>query len=222
MGGTLARYGQDAETDILLYTLTRGEASRNAALQGISGADIAAQREQEVRHAAEILGIRTLKQGRYPDGGLRDLDPRVLERDVAKVLLDFLPHVIVTFDVQGSSVHPDHIVIHHVVKRVFVELRETQPAIQRLVFGGLPSRMIAHFPRKLFGIPDQRIHAVIDVADHVLRARQAIDAHVSVKRDVEEYNYDNWMLWPHQYFSFFQETPHPPLTDLFEGLDTSR
>ena len=128
------------------------------------------------------------------------------------------PTVLVTFDTQGGSVHPDHITTHHVVKRVFVTLRETMPNLKRLAFAGLPHEKIADWPRKVFGFKEGAIDAVIPVGDYIEFEMQAIAAHESVRRDVEEHNYDRWMFWENEFYSFFQESFTPPLDDLLAGL----
>lgn len=217
-GGTIAKYAHSGAADVFLYTLTRGESSRNAALLGISPEEIARRRSREVANAAEILGVKEFVQGDYPDGGLRDLDPRLLEQDFERMILRFEPTVVITFDVQGGSVHPDHIVAHHVTKRVFVTLRERHTWLRRLCFPGLPHERTAHWPRKVFGIPPDRVHAVIDVSAYAEIEQAAVHAHVSVRRDVEEHNYDRWMFWPEEHFSFFQETYSPPVGDLLHGI----
>ncbi len=221
MGGSIASMTQ-AGHEVSLYTLTRGEHSRNGIALNISPEEVGTRREREVKEAARILGVKDFVQGAYPDGGLRDLDPRILERDIAEKILARRPHVLVTFDVQGGSVHPDHIVLHHIVKRLFVEMREKHPFLQRLCFCVLPAGRIAHWPRKVHGVPEERIHAVIDVAAVHDIEQRALHAHETVSRDVEEHNYDNWMLWDKEYFSFFQEPCHPPLNDLFQGLHSDR
>jgi N-acetylglucosamine malate deacetylase 2 len=217
MGGTIATSAA-AGHDVSLYTLTRGERSRNGSMLGIPPSEVARRREREVEKAARILGIVRLLQASYPDGGLRDLDPRILEHDIAGKIRQIRPHVLCTFDVQGGSVHPDHITLHHVVKRLFLELREEIDELQRLCFCVLPDERIGHWPRKVFGVPNDRIHAVIDVSAVRDIEHRALLAHETVYRDVEEHNYDNWMLWEEEYYSFFQETHVPPLTSLFEGL----
>ena len=217
MGGSIAT-ASAAGHEVALYTLTRGEYSRNGALQGLNPDEVGRRRVREVEKAADILGVRTQIQGNYVDGGLRDLDPRVLERDVETHIRRIRPHVLCTFDVQGGSVHPDHIVIHHVVKRLFVTLRDELAELQRLCFCVLPSERISHWPRKVYGVPPTRIQAVIDVRAAREAEERAIHAHRTVMRDVEEHNYDGWMLWESEYFHFFQETHLPPLTDLFAGL----
>ncbi len=217
-GGTIARYAHSGEADVYLYTLTRGESSRNAAILGITPDEIADLREKEVRDAARILGIRDVVQGRFPDGGLRDLDPRLLERDIGRVMSGINPDLVVTFDVQGSSVHPDHITVHHIVKRVFLSLRDSSSRIKRLAFCGLPNERTAHWPRKLYGFPSDRIHAVIDVRQWESVERAAVAAHRSVRKDVEDHNYDEWMFWEEEYFSFFGEHFLPPLDDLLAHM----
>jgi LmbE family N-acetylglucosaminyl deacetylase len=217
-GGTIATYAHRADTRVYLYTLTRGEASRNATKLGISREEIAQRRTGEVREASRILGITELIQGAFPDGGLRDLDPRVLEHDFNGILERIDPDVVVTYDVQGSSVHPDHIVTHHVLKRVYLERKERLGRPLRLAFCGLPADATAHWTRKVYGFPASRIHASIDVSAELETERAAIRAHESVRSDVEEYNYDDWMLWEHEHYSFFGESFQPPVSDLLHGL----
>ncbi len=218
MGGTIAGCARTGEADISLYTLTRGERSRNAAAQQLRPEQMAELRSAEVLEAADILGIRDHFQGDYPDGGLRDMDLRVLERDITEKILALKPHVLCTFDVQGGSVHPDHITIHHVVKRVFLELRPAVTALQRLCFCVLPRDRVSSWPRAVFGVEQERIDAVIPVGAYREIEEAAIRAHHTVRRDVEENNFDDWMLWDEEYFSFFDETCRPAAVSLFHGL----
>ncbi|MCB2203618.1 PIG-L family deacetylase [bacterium] len=218
MGGSIAASVHRDNADVTLYTLTKGERSRNAAAQKMSPEEIAGLRIEEVRRAAEILGIRTHMQGDYPDGGLRDIDPRVLEEDIADKIRRIRPHVLCTFDVQGGSVHPDHITMHHVVKRIFVSLREEIPALQRLCFTVLPHDRVASWPRAVFGVERNRIDAIVPVGEYHAMEYAAVHAHHSVRRDVEENNFDDWMLWEEEYFSFFDESFPSPVQSLFHGL----
>ena len=219
-GGTIAKYGHTESCEVFLYTLTKGEASRNAKLLSITNEEMGNRREQEVRDAARILGVKGHYQSAYPDAGLRDLDPRILEREISEKILLIEPHVLLTYDVQGTSAHPDHIVVHHVVKRCFLSLREQVPSLRRLAFFNVTDKTVQHFPRKLFGFPPERIHAIIDVAIWLALKKQAIDVQVSVRRDVEEQNFENWLFAPFEYFSFFRESYSPPVHDLFTGIES--
>ncbi len=217
IGGSIASMTASGH-EVFLYTLTRGERSRHAARLGITPEELGARRSLEVRNAAEILGITRFIQGDYPDGGLRDLDPRVLEADIKQKIRDLQPNLLITFDVQGGSVHPDHIVMHHIVKRVFVELRESMPVLQRLAFCVLPLSRTATWPRKVFGVADERIDVRLSVAQVREIEHAAIHAHESVIGDVHDHNYDNWMLWEEECFTLFGESYDPAAADLFYGL----
>jgi N-acetylglucosamine malate deacetylase 2 len=217
-GGSIAAMSASGN-EVALYTLTRGENSRHAKRLGISTDELARRRSLEVTDAASILGISPLYLGNYPDGGLRDLDPRVLEIDIREKIEALQPHLLLTFDVQGSSVHPDHIVTHHVVKRMFVEMREELPVLQRLAFCVLPMTRVSAWPRKVFGVADERIHVRVPVAAYREIERAAIHAHRSVGGDVEDHNHDNWMLWEEEFYTLFGERYNPPLNDLFSGLN---
>ena len=220
MGGTLARYANSG-VPVNLCTLTRGEHSRHRLIHGITHEQLAAIRSREVQEAAGILGIREHVQADYSDGGLRDLDPRDLERYLARLLERFTPSVILTFDVQGGSGHPDHIVTHAAVKRVFMEMRASHGYPRRMGCTVLPQDRILHWPRKIFGVSRDRIDAVIDVRAWHATEERAIRTHASVAGDVDEHNYDNWMLWDEEYYTFYGEKFDPPVADLFARLESS-
>ncbi len=214
MGGTIARYARSGDAEWYLLTLTRGEASRHRRRLNLSPEEMAARRTRELATAAAHLGIAKVFLRSYPDGGLRDLDPRVLIRDVQALVRELAPAVLITFDVQGGSLHPDHIVAHHITKHVFCEERERIPTLHRLAFAGLPEETVKRFPRTLAGIPSHRLHARIPVAEYHEYERKAIFAHESVEPDVREYNYENWMLDEFEYYSFFQDQPAVLADDL--------
>lgn len=217
-GGTIAKYGRDPGVDAHLYTLTRGESSRNARFLDLSPDELAAIRAEEVQESARILQVTSFRQGNYPDKRFEDMDPRIIERDIEDYLMDIRPDVVVTFDVQGGSGHPDHIALHHAVKRVFVELRERHGFPRRLACIAMPTDLVKDWPRAIMGTTRDRIDAEIPVKEFHEVEMRAILAHESMRRDFEEHNYDNWMLWEFEYYAFYQEEFDPPVNDLFEGL----
>ncbi len=217
-GGTLARYGAAPDVDTHLYTMTRGESSRNASTLGLQPEELARLRAEEVKRSCEILNVASFRQGSYPDKNMQDLDPRIIENDIRDLILTIQPQVVITYDVQGGSGHADHIVVHAAVKRVFLELKEQHAFLKRLAFVAMPEDLVTSFPRKVFSTPRNRIDAEIDVRAWKETELKAIMAHQTMRRDFEEHNYDNWMLWEKEYYSFYQERHSPPLGDLFEGL----
>ncbi|MAT39021.1 MAG: hypothetical protein CL946_05395 [Ectothiorhodospiraceae bacterium] len=219
-GGTLARYGLSGDAEVHLYTMTRGEASRIVQLLKLSPDELARRREEEIQRSSEILGVASFRQGEYADKGMHLLDPRIIERDIEDYIRSIEPNVIVTFDVQGGSGHSDHIVVHHIVKRVFCEMKESVDYLRRLAFVSLPEELVNDWPRKVFGVPWDQIDAAVDVSAYNDKEREAILAHESMRQDFEDNNFNNWMLWETEYYSFFQESHQPPLGDLLSGLNS--
>ena len=126
---TLARYAAEGHR-VLVVTLTGGERGDilNPAmdLPEVRGR-IADVRRDEMAKAAEILGVEHRWLG-FEDSGLPEGDPPPplpdgcfalvpLEEPVAelvKVIREFRPHVMTTYDENGGYPHPDHIRCHHV------------------------------------------------------------------------------------------------------------
>jgi mycothiol S-conjugate amidase len=128
-GAALARYAAEGHR-VLVVTLTGGERGDilNPAmdLPEVRGR-IADIRRDEMAKAAEILGVEHHWLG-FEDSGLPEGDPPPplpdgcfalvpLEEPVAelvKVIRDFRPHVMTTYDENGGYPHPDHIRCHQV------------------------------------------------------------------------------------------------------------
>ncbi|MGY4711248.1 mycothiol conjugate amidase Mca [Mycolicibacterium sp. CBM1] len=126
---TLARYSDEGHR-VMVVTLTGGERGDilNPAmdLPEVRGR-IADVRRDEMAKAAEILGVEHHWLG-FVDSGLPEGDPLPplpegcfatvpLEESVAalvKVIRDFRPHVMTTYDENGGYPHPDHIRCHQV------------------------------------------------------------------------------------------------------------
>ena len=126
---TLARYADEGHR-VLVVTLTGGERGDilNPAmdLPDVHG-HIAEIRRDEMAKAAEILGVEHTWLG-FVDSGLPQGDPPPplpegcfalvpLEESVGslvRVVREFRPHVITTYDENGGYPHPDHIRCHQV------------------------------------------------------------------------------------------------------------
>lgn len=123
---TLAKYAAEGH-DVLVVTLTGGERGDilNPAMDQPGVKDNMAElRRTEMARAAEILGVRHCWLG-YVDSGLfhtgslpADCFAEVpLEEStgrLVKVIRDFKPHVMITYDENGGYPHPDHIRCHQV------------------------------------------------------------------------------------------------------------
>ena len=125
---TTAKYVAEG-IDVMVATCTGGERGSvlNPKLAGDPEVElnIAAIRAEEMRRAREILGIRQVWLG-FVDSGYREGDPFADlpegcfgREDVAaaagrlvRVIREFRPHVVTTYDEQGGYPHPDHIRTH--------------------------------------------------------------------------------------------------------------
>ncbi|MDG3012324.1 mycothiol conjugate amidase Mca [Rhodococcus sp. D2-41] len=126
---TMARYAAEGH-EVLVVTLTGGERGDilNPAMDVPGIADRMEEvRREEMARAAKILGVEQTWLG-FVDSGLPQGDPLPplpegcfalvpLEESteaLVRVIRDFRPHVITTYDENGGYPHPDHIRCHEV------------------------------------------------------------------------------------------------------------
>ncbi|MDX2704356.1 mycothiol conjugate amidase Mca [Streptomyces sp. PA03-6a] len=127
---TMARYVSEG-VDVLVATCTGGERGSvlNPKLQGDTYIEehIHEVRAKEMDEAREILGVQQSWLG-YVDSGLPEGDPlpplpegcfALQDVDEAagtlvKLIREFRPHVITTYDENGGYPHPDHIMTHKI------------------------------------------------------------------------------------------------------------
>jgi N-acetyl-1-D-myo-inositol-2-amino-2-deoxy-alpha-D-glucopyranoside deacetylase len=147
-GGTLAKYGAEG-VNVHLICATRGEAGDSGISDLGECADLACRREQELRCAADILGLRDVHLLGYRDSGMTgspanrhpralvQADSDVLAERVSDIMRQLRPQVALTFDPFGGYGHPDHIAIHRATIMAFERLSsEERP--QKLYFTTLP------------------------------------------------------------------------------------
>ncbi len=160
-GGTLAHYaGQGVE--VSLVTATRGERGWTGPAHENPGMDALGRlREQELRCAAGVLGVRDLTFLDCIDGDLDAAAPDEVIARLAAHLRRARPQVLITFGPDGAYGHPDHIAIsqlataaavaaadatfqaplglppHRVAKLYYRVWAEDQVPIYEAVFGAL-------------------------------------------------------------------------------------
>lgn len=215
-GGTIAHYAARG-VHVTLVTCTLGEEGEVIPTSlRILAADQADQlggyRVGELRAACATLGVHEHRFlggiGRWRDSGMRwekpgqaaalpsthprafatgDQDEQVAE--LAAVLREVRPQVVVTYADDGGYGHPDHVRAHHVttaaadrvpeVRRVFhtVTSRDELDAGLRALAGadGLPWPLprLEEAPH----VPDEEISTVVDVSDQLAAKAAALRAH---------------------------------------------
>ncbi|PVZ04219.1 mycothiol conjugate amidase Mca [Actinomycetospora cinnamomea] len=131
---TCARYVSEG-VEVMVVTCTGGEAGSilNPAMDIPEvHADMPGTRRREMARAAEILGVAHRWLG-FVDSGLPEGDPKpplppgcfalepleVPTEALVRVVREFRPHVLVTYDENGGYPHPDHIRCHEVSVAAF-------------------------------------------------------------------------------------------------------
>jgi mycothiol S-conjugate amidase len=132
---TMAKYVSEG-VDVLVATCTGGERGSvlNPKLQGDSYIEehIHEVRAREMDLAREILGVKQAWLG-YVDSGLPEGDPlpplpegcfalqdaEEAAGTLVKLIREFRPHVITTYDENGGYPHPDHIMTHTISMAAF-------------------------------------------------------------------------------------------------------
>jgi LmbE family N-acetylglucosaminyl deacetylase len=114
-GGTIAKYASEG-VDVSLITATRGDSGRFRGHrpgdpQHPGPAALAEIRENELRAAAGVLGVRHISILGYGDQQLDRADPREAIAAIAGQIRRWQPQVVVTFGADGAYGHPDHIAI---------------------------------------------------------------------------------------------------------------
>lgn len=200
-----------------LLTLTRGEATRQRHHYGYDKSEMGQVRLEEMQGVARVLGLSSLEVLDFPDGGLAELDPRVLEAVVARAVKRHRPDVVVTYPVHGISGHPDHLVTHAIVKRVCCVLRERMALPRRLAFFTLPEGLKKK-PAHLHTSPWEYIDACVPVtAEDLQQAEAALACYRTYQRVIAQHR-PLEAVAAGVCFELFQEAFTPPLDDLAADL----
>jgi LmbE family N-acetylglucosaminyl deacetylase len=109
-GGTFARHAEQG-AEIMVVSATRGQAGQIRDPAVGNRRTIAAVREAELRLACERLGITKARCLDYADGTLADAEFPALVDEIAEVISEFRPAVVITFGPDGGYGHPDHVAI---------------------------------------------------------------------------------------------------------------
>ena len=198
VSGALLQYSTSG-VETGLVCATRGEVGEIADPALATPENLGQVREGEMRAAAEVLGVHNLWFLDYRDSGMagtpENADPRAFAQASAaevvgklvKIIREFRPQVIITFDESGAYGHPDHIAIYRYTTSAFhaaadaVQYPDLGPAhsVSKLYYSSFPRsalRAIGEWmstqnyegsfsgldPEKL-GRPDEQINVWLNV-----------------------------------------------------------
>jgi LmbE family N-acetylglucosaminyl deacetylase len=209
--------------DVFLLTLTKGGATKARHALGLSVEQMGELRHKEMLDVEKVLGLAGMTVLDLPDSGLKELDPRQIERPIAGHIKKIRPDVVVTYAVHGISGFHDHLVGHAAVKRVFSELKEEgEVPLKRMAFYTIPEKAAekasANGWHHLNGSKEDEIDCVIEAAEEDReRALSALDCYVSYQETIQKSGIRD-MLGTNAAFEFYRENFTPPIADMCEGL----
>jgi LmbE family N-acetylglucosaminyl deacetylase len=96
---------------VALCTATPGDQGKVGDPPVCSRERLGVVRQAELMAACEALGIGTVRVLGYPDRGLAVAPTDTIRRQLVEIIRAARPHVVVTFDPNGSNLHPDHVAI---------------------------------------------------------------------------------------------------------------
>ncbi len=191
---------------VVLVTATRGEVGEISNMdEAASRPRLAEIRTEELRRAAEILGVDRQEFLGYRDSGMRGTADNenpasfsqaplaeAAER-LAGILREERPEVVVTYDPTGTYFHPDHVKAHHVTNAALDLLKAEGWEPRKLYWYGIPRSYIEMMRERMtaagqpspfgetpeMGVPDERLTTIVDVSSYVDRKRDAFRAHLS-------------------------------------------
>lgn len=205
--------------EVYLLTLTKGGATKQRHKFGYSIEEMGEVRYKEMLDVAEVLNLTGMTVLDLPDSGLKEMDPREIEKVIKEEIEKVKPDVIVTYAVHGISGFHDHLVSHAVVKSVFCEMKKSSPYLKRLALFTLTeedAKKQKHF--HLNGSKDEEIDCVYEVDDEDMKAlHKALDCYVTFKETIDLSDIKN-QLNKKINFEIFQEEHNPKLKNIFEKL----
>jgi len=245
-GGTLARYASEG-VEVSLVVGTRGERGRFGDGSELHPGEEALGRirEEEVRAAAEVLGVRHVRFLGYMDGDLDRAPHAEAAAAIARHIRELRPDVLVTFDPFGAYGHPDHVAIAQLSTAAVIVAaarggRDVSPhQVRKLYYVAWTDRVWRHY-QKVFKVlstrvdgterfsvswPEWAVTTTADAHEHwetVWRAVRCHRSQIAQYGRLEELTpEDHRGLWgPQEYYRVFSlvNGGRERERDLFEGL----
>ena len=206
-----------------LVCATRGEAGQIHPESGATPETMAEVREAELRAACVVAGIKHLwfldyrdtgwfdsPDNQHPDAFYNADEEEALER-LVRIVRDFKPTVMVTFDRTGGYGHLDHLMVHKLTNSAFYAAGD--PArfpgagepwqVARVYYSSFARSATLNFAKRLrevdpdgglaqidfthMGLPDEEITNSLDVSKWIELKRLSLSKHRTQKGDQERF-----------------------------------
>lgn len=181
---------------VSLITATYGQMGLSADITVESPTHLGQIRKSEMEGAAKITGISKIHYFGLMDGELKNESDDELIDKVLSIMKDEQPDVVITFEKNGGSNHPDHIKMSAVTTQAFSQYLSDSKNHVRLYHTVIPQSYYAEFAKagvansgfgEPKGVPDDQITTILDVTDVFDLKMKAIECHKTQWKDVERY-----------------------------------
>jgi N-acetylglucosamine malate deacetylase 2 len=190
-GGTVAKLVKEGVT-VNLITATTGQAGQTGEYGEVTPEELGKIREKEHAEAAKILGISNIHYLGLMDGQL--YKHKVIE--LSKILLPLIekedPDLVITFEKNGASNHPDHKKMSLATRHAFKEYIKKAKKKTSLYHLAMPRSYLRAYEKaglmmnafgKPKGTPDDHITTIVDIAEVFEIKDKAARAHKSQAND---------------------------------------
>ncbi|MDO8658303.1 MAG: PIG-L family deacetylase [Candidatus Levybacteria bacterium] len=193
--GTIALLTKNGHT-VKLITATRGEQGQVGDPPITTQENLGKVREEELRTVTKVLGISEVYFLDFVDGALKETPLKLISGKVLELLREEKPDVVVTFNEEGASLHPDHIRMHEAATDAFKEYVKGSKKHLRLYYNASPRSFIQRLKKmgimysvygEVMGIPDDLISTKIDISQTVDKKIKALMSHKTQHKDWEKY-----------------------------------
>lgn len=194
-GGTIALFTkQGIETQVI--SATTGQAGQTGEYGDISKDELSKIRVKEHAEAAKILGISKIHYLGLMDGELINHPVSELRQMIMSILEKENPDIIITWEKNGVSNHPDHKQMSVATTEAFKKWMPSVKKHVRLYYVAVKKSYIEAYEKagllttafgKPQGTPDEHITTVIDITDVFDIKDKAARAHFSQIKDWERF-----------------------------------
>jgi LmbE family N-acetylglucosaminyl deacetylase len=181
---------------VSLITATYGQMGLSADIRVDSPEHLGQIRKQEMEEAANITGISKIHYFGLMDGELEKEATNDLVSKISTVIETEQPDIVITFEKNGGSNHPDHIKMSLASTRAFRDYLKKAQKHVRLYHTVTPRSYYAEYAKAGLantgfgepkGVTDEEITTVLDVTDVFGLKLKAIECHKTQWKDVKRY-----------------------------------
>jgi LmbE family N-acetylglucosaminyl deacetylase len=215
--GTLARATHEGHA-VALLTLTHGESASLGISRQLSAENLAERRSQELKSAAEKIGIQKINLLDLADKKLQYIPDQNGTSIICNEITSINPDILITYHDNTISGHPDHLAV---TKWVINAVKQVQNPPKLFLYGLDQTQTSMIDFQRLFAVTQSEITHKINVEGYISVKSAAIRCHKtqsSLWQQFGEHNIDLNDLF--RWEVFVQEWPEPENRrikhDLFE------